>query len=189
MALRYDANGEACASAALEPTTEGEMTIMQGAVWVYSPRSLAGGNIRIHSMASMNLVAGSNHGNVQISDAQGAIRIVGIENTGSVSIDKAENVMIANVHNKGDVVISESQVSLLDVSNTGNVEVKGSRCDAYRIENSGTITVFSGSSGHLELTVNSGTVTFEEGSSGSVSAPAGSAVHIHDNASVEVTFW
>ena len=181
--------GEACAAAALEATTGGELEIVQGAVWVYKPNSLAGGNIRIGAMASMNLLGGSNHGTVGIAHAQGAIRVVDVENTGRIEIEEAGNVMIAGVHNEGNVYISGSRVSVLDVFNSGNVEFKGSGCDAYQIANSGTITFSHGSVGHLELTANSGTVTFERGSSGSVSAPAGTAVHIHEGAAVEVTWF
>jgi hypothetical protein len=189
MNLRYDDTGEACAAAALEATTGGELEIVQGAVWVYKPNSLAGGNIRIGEMASMNLLGGSNHGTVGIAHAQGAIRVVDVENTGRIEIEEAGNVMIAGVHNEGNVYISGSRVSVLDVFNSGNVEYKGSGCDAYQISNSGTITFSHGSVGHLELTANSGTVTFEGGSSGSVSAPAGTAVHIHEGAAVEVNWF
>ena len=168
------ANG--CAMVMLKPYLNGDLDMVRGHAWIYSPTVFAAGTVKVQDYGDGNLTSawvmgGSNKGTVNCtSSGQFYVHDLVNEAEGELVAKGTKDGFVSSVTNKGKATFINVVGSAVDITNNGAIVVEGTSHVNVKLAACGsgsTVVYRTGTKG--EITAPDGcTVTVESGSSATV---------------------
>jgi len=160
-----------------ETTNNGEVVFessSQTYALILNPTNMATSDpLSLSGKGTAVVLGGTSAGTID-STTTGKVEIYGVESSGPIKVANSQDILLAGIVNRGNIIADNVSATLIDITNHGSVTVKGGgKYKAYNIVNKGNIIV---EAGNIELELicpSSGSVTMSEGVTGKVKYETG----------------
>lgn len=182
---RITVESTACFMSLVNARNKGQVTVNGGEntyALVVTPTNYADADAIIFNSGNVSVLGGNSAGDI-ISSSLGAIKIFGVQNSGSVQVSDSQDIFIASVVNTAgaSLLVTDVTATLISVNNAGTVTVKGpasgtaqgGKYKAYSVVNTGTIVIEAGDIEIELICPTSGSITLSEGVTGNITYESG----------------